>query len=175
MFFKRLLQIAAQRTLELCQALSLDDEVKEKIWSIVKIQLSVETHLIVNRMVDQMVMCAIYGVCKVQPGLQITFNMIITKYAELFKNSRAVYNVYMQVYYHPEEKKDIINFYNDIFIKYMKEYIISMKPDAEPLGALSLNKLPNPSRTPVPGGGKSPLTPAINKPSIKALCPQSPL
>ena len=62
--------------------------------------------------------------------MQITFNMIITKYSELFKNnSKAVQNVYMQVYYSPNERKDIINFYNDIFIKNMKEYIISMKPD----------------------------------------------
>ena len=62
--------------------------------------------------------------------MQITFNMIITKYSELFKNSsKSVHNVYMQVYYSPDERKDIINFYNDIFIKHMKEYIISMKPD----------------------------------------------
>jgi len=39
----------------------------------------------------------------------------------------------MLVYYNPEERKDIINFYNDIFIKHMKEYIISMRPDAQPL------------------------------------------
>ena len=85
-------------------------------------------------MLDQMIMCAIYGVCKVQPGMQVTFNMIITKFTELFKNNhKAVMNVYMQVYYSPEVKKDIINFYNDIFIKYMKEYIISTKPDGQPL------------------------------------------
>jgi hypothetical protein len=55
--------------MELSQALSLDDEVREKVWTIVKIQLSVETHLLVNRMIDQMVMCSMYGVCKVQPGM----------------------------------------------------------------------------------------------------------
>ncbi len=88
MFFKRLLQIAAQRVMELSQALSLDDEVREKVWAIVKVQLSAETHLLVNRIIDQMVMCAIYGICKVQPGMQITFNLIITKYCELFKNTR---------------------------------------------------------------------------------------
>ena len=120
-------------------------------------------------------MCAIYGVCKVQPGLQITFNQIITKYCELFKNTRQVYNVYMLVYYNPEERKDIINFYNDIFIKHMKEYIISMRPDNQPLAQLSMNQKlqPQGSRTPVIG--KNPMTPSINKPQIKALCPQSPL
>jgi hypothetical protein len=36
----------------------------------------------------------------------------------------------MQVYYNQDEKKDIINFYNDIFIKSMKEYIIAMRPES---------------------------------------------
>jgi hypothetical protein len=49
----------------------------------------------------------------------------------MFKNSRSVLNVYMQVFYHPGEKKDIIHFYNDIYIKVMKEYIIAMKPAAQ--------------------------------------------
>lgn len=71
-----------------------------------------------------MIMCTIYGVCKVHPSVQIQFNQIITKYAELFKNSKAVFNVYMQVYYNNNEKKDIISFYNDFFIKSMKDYII---------------------------------------------------
>jgi hypothetical protein len=34
----------------------------------------------------------------------------------------------MKVYYNPSERKDIIHFYNDIYIKSMKEYIISTKP-----------------------------------------------
>lgn len=129
----------------------------------------------INRMIDQMIMCAIYGVCKVQPGMQITFNLIITKYSELFKsNSKQVLNVYMQVYYNPNERKDIINFYNDIFIKHMKEYIISMKPDATPLAQIQMNsRFPIQSKTPVIN--RAPMTPQINKPQIKALCPQSPL
>lgn len=73
-------------------------------------------------------MCAIYGVCKVQPGYQIQFNNIINKYAEIFKHQKSIVNVYMHVYYREGEKKDIIHFYNDVYIKVMKEYIISMKP-----------------------------------------------
>jgi len=45
----------------------------------------------------------------------------------------------MQVYYNQDEKKDIINFYNDIFIKSMKEYIIAMRPETQPLAQLSMN------------------------------------
>jgi Retinoblastoma-associated protein B domain len=80
-------------------------------------------------------MCAIYGVCKVQPGLQIQFNHIINKYSEMFKNQRSIIHVYMQVPCANNEKKDIINFYNDIYIKSMKDYIISMKPGSNQNGA----------------------------------------
>lgn len=66
----------------------------------------------------------------------MTFNNIISKYSELTKNNRASVNVYMKVFYTPDERKDIINFYNDIYIRHMKEYIISMKPGSQPLMAL---------------------------------------
>lgn len=78
----------------------------------------------------------------------------------------------MQVYYNQDEKKDIINFYNDIFIKSMKEYIIAMRPESQPLAQLSMNNRLQ-SKTPVII--RAPMTPQINKPQIKALCPQSPL
>ena len=47
----------------------------------------------------------------------------------MFKNQKHIQNVYIQVTINPEtkEKKDIINFYNEIYIKTMKEYIISSK------------------------------------------------
>lgn len=56
----------------------------------------------------------------------------------MIKNSRTAYPVYMQVYCSgPEDRKDIIHFYNDIYIKTMKEYIISMKPQTFPVVATS--------------------------------------
>lgn len=69
----------------------------------------------------------------------------------MFKNQKHIQNVYIQVTINPEtgEKKDIINFYNEIYIKTMKEYIISSKQDG--------------SKTPIINGASS-LTPNINKP-----------
>jgi retinoblastoma-like protein 1 len=94
-----------------------------------KIQLSTEPQFLINRHLDQLVMCTIYGVCKVQPSLKISFNNIINKYAEVYRNQRNIQSVYMQVSYGNGEKKDIISFYNDVYIKMMKEYIVTMKPD----------------------------------------------
>ena len=65
MFFKRVLHLAAQKILDLTQVLAITDDVKEKIWTITKSLLSIETHLLTNRHLDQLIMCTIYGVCKV--------------------------------------------------------------------------------------------------------------
>ncbi len=76
-------------------------------------------------------MCTIYSVCKVcQPGIPITFNNIITKYADMFKMQKQISNIYISVVIDAEKgiRKDIINFYNEIYIKIMKEYIIASKP-----------------------------------------------
>jgi hypothetical protein len=67
--------------------------------------------------------------------------------------------VYMQVYYSSTEKKDIIHFYNDIYIKAMKEYIIAMKP-AQSGVTQSLNMPPTlASRTPIINKNVALLTP----------------
>lgn len=108
-------------------------------------------------------MCCIYGVCKASNLTTITFNNIITKYADNNKHVKNYQNIYVAVVMNTMsgEKKDIISFYNDVFIKTMKEHIICSKP-YEGAG----------SRTPVPSYLS---TPGIGKPIIRALCPPSPL
>ena len=130
MFFKRVLHLGAQKILDLTQVLGVGDDIKEKIWTIMKSLLSIETGLLTNRHLDQLIMCTIYGVCKVQNiQPQITFNNIITKYADMFKNQRQVSPIYISVVidYEKNERKDIISFYNEVYIKVMKEYIIATK------------------------------------------------
>lgn len=65
MFFKRLLHLTAARVQEFGESLNLSEEITEKIWAIMKLQLSTEPQLLISRLLDQMIMCAIYGVCKV--------------------------------------------------------------------------------------------------------------
>ena len=60
--------MAAQTVFDMCQTLCVNEEVSELIWSIVKVTLSQETSLLIGRHLDQIVMCAIYGVCKVHPN-----------------------------------------------------------------------------------------------------------
>lgn len=97
MFFKRVLHLASSRVYDLGVALGLNDDILEKVWIIMKLLLGHETSLLMNRHLDQLVMCTIFCVCKVHPDIQITFSSIISKYAELNKNIRHVQNIYLQV------------------------------------------------------------------------------
>ena len=63
--------------------------------------------------------------------MQIQFNHIINKYSEKSKSTKSVMNVCMQVFIREGERKDIIHFYNDIYIKTMKEHIIAMRGSDE--------------------------------------------
>ena len=64
-FFRRVLNVTAEKVQELGELLKLDPQITEKVWTVMKMQLSTEPQLLINRMIDQMIMCAIYGVCKV--------------------------------------------------------------------------------------------------------------
>lgn len=67
-FFNRVFQIAAQSVQDLCLTLNINEEVSELIWSIVKVTLCQEISLLAGRHLDQLIMCVIYGVCKVHPN-----------------------------------------------------------------------------------------------------------
>ena len=59
----------------------LNDNIKEKIWECMKHCLSVETDLLIDRHIDQIILCSIYAVCKMDTQIQITFNKIINQYS----------------------------------------------------------------------------------------------
>ena len=82
-----------------------------------------------NRHLDQLVMCTLFCVCRVHPETTITFVNIIDKYVELNRDVRNVHNVYMHVITNDGVKKDIIKFYNEVYIRVMKEYIPYIKPN----------------------------------------------
>ena len=45
--------------------LGIGDKVRELVWNVMKVLLSQETELIIGRHLDQMIMSAIYGVCRI--------------------------------------------------------------------------------------------------------------
>ena len=115
--------------------------------------------MLFSRHLDQLVLCTIYGVCKIQPSSKvkpIKFNEIIKKYKDLqHQLTGASVQVFQSMYTNVRIDENsygtIIDFYNKIFIQNMKVYIMSI--DVR-------------NQTP------SQVSP---KPSISALAPQSPL
>lgn len=53
---------------ELCEHLKITEQCRELIWKIVSITVGLKIELLYARHVDQLVMCAIYGVCKIHQG-----------------------------------------------------------------------------------------------------------
>jgi hypothetical protein len=159
LFFRRVLHLAAYKIMTLSAEMQLDDEIKEQLWEVMKKCLSFETHLLFNRHLDQLVLCTIYGVWKIQAqriGRTIKFNDIIKKYKELqHQLTGASMQIFQSMYTNVRIENDtygtIIDFYNSIYIRQMKSYIMSIDPR---------NEIPQNNSI---------------KPKITALAPQSPL
>ena len=49
----------------ICQSLKLSDQFNEHIWSTMKYILSSEPQLLIGRHLHQLIICSVYGICKV--------------------------------------------------------------------------------------------------------------
>lgn len=185
-FFTRVLQSSSITTYELCQLLEIPDIYQEIIWNLVKSMLSCEPHLLINRHLDQILMCTIYSVVKISDLRQITFNHIITQYAQLFKFKRYIEKIYQECVVDEEsgETKNIIQFYNEVYLRQMKAYILVYKEQAR--NARNAAKKKAPARqartpggimtTPLEESSVGPmLTPIGARAFVKAFCPKTPL
>jgi hypothetical protein len=124
--------------MEICDRAGISDIAKEEIWNATKYLLSEKTELLINRHIDQMIICTIYGVCKLNQ-IQLTFNAIISAYTELYEDERET--VISKVWLETGETVDIIKFYNYVYIQPMKVFLINMKKGSVPakprIGTLS--------------------------------------
>ena len=101
-FFSRVKEICANTIHEMCEYLKISEECRELIWNIMLVTLGLKSSLLFGRHLDQLVMCAIYGVCKIHAGSKvipvmrgqaigrssqqsIKFNDIIDGYKEIHK------------------------------------------------------------------------------------------
>ena len=122
MFCRRVLAYCALRIFDLGNMLNITEEVREDIWSVMKNGLSEETELFINREMDQIIICTIYGVCKAK-NLNVTFNNLISKYTEFYNDNGRMFRC---VRLEGSTTGDIIRFYNDIYVRYMKNYLMSL-------------------------------------------------
>lgn len=164
------------------------------IWSVLQVLLAQETDLLVGRHLDQLIICTIYGMCRVhptafiqQPGVERDINFLFRDITEAYtsanrKSSVPVGNkfscfqtnvqwVLIEVLVDTvkQTKGDIIQFYNAVYLDRMKDYIIATKNMHLEQGARTpiLNKS-NFAALLTPGGRSS-------KPGIQEFVPMTPL
>ena len=122
-FMRKCLYLAAKRIQDLCLRLLLPEKLTQQVWDVVKLILDKARHLLEGRHLDQLLMCSIYGVCKVnlQHGAkQVTFRDIINQYKrQQGATARTFREVKMRSSADPPQ--DIIQFYNLVFIPAMKD------------------------------------------------------
>ncbi len=113
-FFKRLLSYLAQRLVEVTEQLEILEEVKEKVWELVKTCVTDHMDLIANRSLDTIVLCSIYAVCKLFKP--ISFKVLIENFSVMNPTSEKVFKQIAGA-------GDIIKFYNLCFIPRFKDFL----------------------------------------------------
>ncbi|KAJ7542452.1 hypothetical protein O6H91_10G107400 [Diphasiastrum complanatum] len=120
-FLQKVLKLAASRIRTLCQSLCQSDYVIEQVYQVFQQALQDVPSLFFNRHIDQIIMCTIYGVCKVRKG-NITFREIIIHYK---CQPHAKPHVFRNVFINLTQKEgkptgketvDLVRFYNEVFV-----------------------------------------------------------
>jgi retinoblastoma-associated protein len=126
-FLKKVEYVAATRVHDMCTRLLLRTPLVVQVWECLKAVIQTpDRHLLTGRHLDQIIMCTIYGVCKVnkRPDEESkTFRHIIEQYKRQEKASAKVFREVRMASAH-DPPQDIIAFYNKIFIPNMKDNLL---------------------------------------------------
>ncbi|CAM6127960.1 unnamed protein product [Calypogeia fissa] len=174
-FFQKVLTLAYVRIKDLCDRLHQSNHVRDQVDRTIKHIVYNETSLCFNRHIDQLILCTIYGVCKVNKA-NVTFRTCIEHYSKQPQCKRHVFcNVFID--FPPAigegkargpETGDIIKFYNQIFVPKTKQYLVQLSENA-PTAAPTCSRPKDEDKS--EKGGSAPGSP---RPSFPALPDMSP-
>ncbi|ERL92744.1 hypothetical protein D910_10053 [Dendroctonus ponderosae] len=147
--FRKFYNLAGVRMQHLCSHLCFDDfELRRKIWTIFEDSIR-HTDLIKDRHLDQLLMCAIYVICKAGNITKMTdLFAVIMKFYRL--QPQASSSVYRDVLIETtkdgdlisEVRSDLIQFYNSVYVKVMRSYAVKFQPNSDPKNSILLSPLP---------------------------------
>ncbi|KAL6260430.1 hypothetical protein P5V15_007956 [Pogonomyrmex californicus] len=80
LFFRKFYNLACVRMQDLCNSLEILDNDKKKIWTIFEYSVKERTELMKDRHLDQILMCAIYVICKLVKMEKNSFTEIMRCY-----------------------------------------------------------------------------------------------
>ncbi|KAL6098929.1 rb1 [Pungitius sinensis] len=179
LFYKKLYRLAYTRLQLLCSyLLSSHPELEPIIWTLFQHTLQHEHELMRDRHLDQLMMSAMYAICKVK-SVDLRFKTIVTAYKNMANTSQETFKHVLITEGHYDS---IIVFYNLVFMQKLKtnilQYASTRPPTLSPIPQIprSPYKFPN-SPLRVPGSNNvyiSPLkssrmSPGIMTPRSKML------
>ncbi|XP_046550341.1 retinoblastoma-associated protein-like [Haliotis rubra] len=144
LFFSKVGRTGFHKLQKLCTMLEVTKDVQQKIWTCFEYCITNKPALMKNRHIDQIMMCSLYGICKVVEK-EIKFKAIVHMYRNLANVDQSVYK---SAFIHGSEFDSIIGFYNKVFMQNMKTYILQF----------SVNRPMAPTLSPVPKQMMSPRT-----------------
>uniref|UniRef100_A0A034WRH1 Retinoblastoma family protein n=2 Tax=Bactrocera dorsalis TaxID=27457 RepID=A0A034WRH1_BACDO len=129
-FCRKFYKLAWIRLKELCRELMLAEEPHlNKLWTLFEYSITQRTELMQDRHLDQMIMCGIYLYIRVQDIKFKSFTDIMKFYR---KQPQAQSRTYREVLIEAAEEershaeyRDIIYFYNNIFVKNLTPYALN--------------------------------------------------
>ncbi|KAF7697086.1 retinoblastoma-associated protein [Silurus meridionalis] len=178
LFYKKLYRMAYLRLKMLfSQLLTSHPELEVIIWTLLQHTLQNEYELMKDRHLDQLMMSAMYAICKVK-NVDLRFKTIVTAYKELPNTNQETFK---RVLIRDGQYDSIIVFYNLVFMQKLKTNILQYASIRPP----PLSPIPHIPRSPymypssplkVPGGNlyisplkSSRLTPAAMTPRSRIL------
>ncbi|XP_037939043.1 retinoblastoma family protein-like [Teleopsis dalmanni] len=141
LFLRKFYKLAWIRIKELVMDLRRDNELcLKKIWTLFEYSITQKTELMKDRHLDQILMCAIYLYIKVREIQGSSFTDIMKSYR---KQPQATSSTYRDVFIDEKDgNRDIIHFYNNIYVQNMSPYALSFSEKNKSVQSLTLSPHP---------------------------------
>lgn len=125
LFLRKVIQLSSQRSKDICCRLQIPPKIYQQVWQAILHIITEKTNIMINRNLDQIIMCSLYGVSRVNQLKDITFKNIIEQYKS---QPQASSKIYREVLLSKSgEFSDIISFYNSIFIPQMESFLLQFQ------------------------------------------------
>ncbi|KAM9566750.1 retinoblastoma-associated protein isoform 2-T2 [Guaruba guarouba] len=162
LFYKKVYLLAYLRLRTLFfRLLSDHPDLEPLIWTLFQHTLQNEYELMRDRHLDQIMMCSMYGICKVK-NVDLRFKTIVSAYKELPNTNQETFK---RVLIREEQYDSIIVFYNLVFMQKLKTNILQYASNRPP----TLSPIPHIPRSPYQFSNSPRRVPAGNNIYISPL------
>ncbi|NXE46803.1 RB protein, partial [Casuarius casuarius] len=162
LFYKKVYRLAYLRLHTLFyRLLSEHPDLELLIWTLFQHTLQNEYELMRDRHLDQIMMCSMYGICKVK-NVDLRFKIIVSAYKELPNTNQETFK---RVLIREEQYDSIIVFYNLVFMQKLKTNILQYASNRPP----TLSPIPHIPRSPYQFSNSPRRVPAGNNIYISPL------